>query len=145
MGLEPKVTKLAPMVQVTSQGVSGDYYNELLVPLMNYRDFRRGVEGAIAAIQETPVRRYTQRFPPTQYEGVVTTFNRETVTRLDSIADDLNALATSGMLTDEKYRALHCDASKLLFGPQREENFGASITRSGRASPGADAPAELSA
>jgi hypothetical protein len=112
---------------------------------MIYRDFGKGVEGVIAEIRETPVRRYTQRFPSTQYEGVVTAFNREAVTKLDSIADELNTLATSGMLTDEKYRALHCDASKLLFGPQHEENFGASITKSGRASPGADAPAEPSA
>jgi len=100
---------------------------------MTYRDLRKGVEGAIAAIQETPVRRYTQRFSPTQYEGVVTAFNRGAVTRLDSIADELNTLASLIILTDEKYRALHCEASKLLFGPQREEDFGASnVLSSGR-------------
>lgn len=122
MGLDPQVSKLM-MVQVTSQGVSGDYYNELFVLLMTYRDFKEGVNGVIAEIQKTAVRRYTERFPPAKYEGVVTAFNREVVTSLDAIADELNNLATSGMLTDERYRALHREACKLLFGPQREEIF----------------------
>jgi hypothetical protein len=129
MGLDPQVKK--PMVQVTPQGVSGDYYNELIVPLMMYRDFHEGINGVIAEIQDKAVRRYTERFPPAEFEGVVTAFNREAVTRLDAIADELNSLATSGTLSDERYRALHSEACKLLFGSQREENFGDSITTGG--------------
>ena len=129
MGLVPQVKK--PMEQVTPQGVSGDYVNELMGPLMEYRDLRAGIDGVIAQIRANAVRRYTERFPPAEFEGVVTAFNREAVMRLDAIADELNSLAASGMLTDKGYRELHSEACKLLFGTRRPDYFGDSITTGG--------------
>ena len=123
MQQEPIAQKLKPIAQLTREGVSGDYYNAFMVPIMKYRDFGLGVEGAAEYIREHPIERYTERFPPDQYEAVITTFNRQAVSRLDQIADELNLRARSGTLSDENYRSLHSEACFLIFGPERREVF----------------------
>jgi len=120
---DPVSQYLRPVEQVTREGLSGDYYNALIVPIMRYRDFGLGVEGAAQYIREYPISRYTERFPPDQYEGVITTFNRQAVNRLDQIADELNMRARAGTLSDELYRSLHSEACSLVFGPERKEMF----------------------
>jgi len=144
MQTDPIPTNKLPMEQITDQGVSGDYYNALLCPLMQYRDFREGIEGASAQIRERPIQRYADRYPPSEYNGVLTNFNRHVVTRLDEIADELNRSAQGGTLTDDQYRALHTEACKLLFGRDREESYGDGRTKRGKASPSAGASAEPS-
>ena len=68
--IESSRQQLVPMEQVTKEGLSADYYNALVCPLMQYRDFEEGIEGASAWIKQHSVQRYTERFPPAQYSSL---------------------------------------------------------------------------
>ena len=131
--MTPNLTPNAklPIEQIRKQGVSVDYYNALIGALARYRDWREGINGAIKSINSSPIKKYTERFPLSEYHEVITTLNREIVERLDSIAIELNASAKDGSLTDTQYRTLHTEACKLMFGPEREEYFGDGTTKSG--------------
>ncbi len=110
--------------QITGTGISGDYYNELIVPIMHYRDWNEGVDGAIRQIRERPIRLYTQRFSPDTYADVITEQNRDLVARIEEIASELNERANDGTLSDEIYRALHQEACTIVYGADRKEVFG---------------------
>jgi hypothetical protein len=96
-------------------GVSRDYWNEYFHrPIYSMRDF--SFEANLRSLQESPVKRYTERYSDEVYSNVITFKNRERVARLDEIADEVNIIATPETFSIDTFRDLICEVYKLIIG-----------------------------
>ena len=68
--------------------VSADYFNEYSAKISFLS--LRSIEKVAEIFRDFPVRRYEERFPPTEFADVVTDQNRASVSRLDEIPDTIN-------------------------------------------------------
>lgn len=63
-----------------------------------------------------PILRYEEHFPPGKYENVVNGKNKETITRLNEVVDEINRIRESGNLDVGKLKELWIKANSLING-----------------------------
>ena len=74
---------------VAKTGIVGDYINEYFHH--EYTRILDGMEGLADSIKRIPIKKYEERFSPTENENLVNDQNRVAVSRLDEITDKVNS------------------------------------------------------
>lgn len=98
-------------------GVSGDYFNEFWGKAskleISQEEFKK-------SIHDRPIKKYAQRFPSDEYEGVISPKNKDAVQELDDIVDSVNSLAKSENFSERRFKELVNRATRLIYGEERE-------------------------
>lgn len=115
----PPNRPLREMIQVDSvTGVSHDYANEFQWAFMQGapEGFLESTLAQRVASGRPPMRRYEEVYPADTYANVVNDQNRETVAKLDAIADEVEALQQSGRLNIETFKQKALQAAEIIYG-----------------------------
>ena len=108
--------ELPQLVEATE--ITGDYWNEywhLEIDL----DSKNGRSLVTQSIREHPVKRYEERYPPTEYGNVVTEKNRERVLQLNQLATKVNAMTDAASFRPEELISLLEEVNFLIYGCHR--------------------------
>lgn len=98
-------------------GISNDYINEYAA-LMGYFSLG-GINEVRRMLTETnlDMQKYEERFPPTIYKHVVNEKNRDTIRRIDELADSLNEKARNPeTLKEEDFLQICNELERLIRG-----------------------------
>lgn len=99
--------------------ISGDYWNEYW-GLEVLLDCKEGVSLVTTSIRETPIKKYGERYPLTEYDNVINEKNRERISRLDEIAERVNSTMTDpATFRADKLRAVLNEVNMLIYGRRR--------------------------
>ncbi len=73
---------------ITKTGISSDYWNEYFGRTIIFE--YKGKECVINCFKKNPVEKYTEKYSPKEYEGVINKENLDAVKELDEIAEYAN-------------------------------------------------------
>ena len=110
--------KTIPTV-VTDTGISEDYKNEYWAKMEIYQHFIgkydkvRAEAELLSFLKERPVRRYVERFPPSEYD---IDLDNPRIPLLNQLADEANQMAESGRVDGERFAMIGTLVSDIISG-----------------------------
>lgn len=106
-----KMKKKIP--QLTTKGISGDYSNELqpIVTAMDAYERDYDIWKNIGFLKK-----YQERYPPSEYSNVITEKNKKSILKLDKIVDEINGMLLENSRDSAKYEKLIKNIVLLIYG-----------------------------
>jgi len=100
--------------------LSSDYMNEIS-PFW-YLMKLQGIEAAILALREHPVRNYIERFPMEKYPEVINKKNEDSIRILSEIVEIFNKQVQDGLLTENSFTDTYEKIYKIVIGEKLKKN-----------------------
>lgn len=117
--MSEEVTRKEAMPVLGPNGLTQDYYNYVLAVTVVGKWLGGGISKINEHLRDNPIPTYTEAYPESTYENVVTSYNRSSMLRLNELVQEVNSLGGKGKLTMERWDALHTQIYELLYGKER--------------------------
>ena len=106
-----------PVPQITSQGVSGDYSNEVGIILNTVVFYKETGKDFFNKVP--PLKKYTEMFSLEHYDSVITEQNSEIIGKIDDLVDKINTMLTTKSRDAEEYLNSINHMKLLIYGKER--------------------------